>query len=141
MVFAILVVIGIIGIKGTLWLSNARLRNAEFPNQSGQEWFTIPTDVFETSLGIAIKKQFRNVLKIILIWLLNQYRKISREITIKQVVKQKVRAFLSDHDHTHQHTPSEFLKTVKESTIKRVRKPRTSKIIENTSHSETTPNP
>ncbi len=137
MVFIILIVIGIIGIASTLWLSNARLRAAEFPVEPGHEWFSVPTDVFETSLVIAIKKRLRSMLKIILIWLLNLYRKISREIKIKQVVKQKVRAFLSDHDHNHPHTPSEFLKTVKEGTIKRVRRPRKSKIIEDASHSET----
>jgi hypothetical protein len=130
-----------IGIASTLWLSNARLKNAEFPVEPGHEWFAIPTDVFETSLAIAIKKQFRNVLKIILIWLLDQYRKISREITIKQVVKQKVRAFLSDHDHTHPHTPSEFLKAVKESTIKRVRKTRTPKIIQGSVDTQSSSNP
>jgi len=127
MVFIILIVIGIIGIASTLWLSNARLRAAEFPVEPGHEWFSVPTDVFETSLVIAIKKRLRSMLKIILIWLLNLYRKISREIKIKQVVKQKVRAFLSDHDHNHPHTPSEFIKTVKESTIKHVRKSRTPK--------------
>ena len=124
MVFAILIVIGIIGIAGTLWLTDARVRAAEFPVAPGHEWFSVPEDVFETSLAIALRKRFRSLLKTILIWMLAKYRKISREITIKQVVKQKVRAFLSDHDHNHPHAPSEFLKTVKNQTRRIVRKPK-----------------
>ncbi|MDB4983913.1 MAG: hypothetical protein JWM20_92 [Patescibacteria group bacterium] len=131
MVFAILIVIGIIGIVGTLWLSGARVRATEFPVEPGHEWFAVPEDVFETSLAIAVKKRFRSMLKVILLWSLEHYRRVSREITIKQVVKAKVRKFLTDHDHLHPHAPSEFLKTVKRETAKRItRKPRAPKIVQ-----------
>lgn len=118
MIFIILIAIGIIGIAGLLWLSEGNLRTAESPVAPGREWYAIPSDVFETSLAVAIKKRFRLLIKDLLLFLIKVYRRISREIRIKEMVKAKVREFLYEHDRSLTRGPSEFISSVKKRTRK-----------------------
>ena len=104
----IFIVIGGIGIAGTLWLSSSRIRSRGITISKGSEWFTISPDVLEAELSMSLREKFRMMLKIVLIWMIALYRKLAREITVKQILKKKVRAFLYDHTPEGIRHPSEF---------------------------------
>jgi len=104
----ILIGVGIIGILGTIWLTQARVRSVEFPIHKDHEWFRISPEKIEAVIGTRIREHVRAFLKIILIWMLRIYRRVSGKITIKKVLKQKVREFLYEHTPTSIRHPSEF---------------------------------
>lgn len=113
MIFIIIIIVGIIGMTGTLWLSGARLRYQEKNIPHGQEWFVIAPDKIESAITAQVRKGFRNLLKVILVWLLGWYRHLAKKITVKQLVKQRVRSFLYDHTPDGVRHPSEFWHRVK----------------------------
>ena len=126
MIFIVLIALGIVGTIGTIWLSSASLRYLENPIPSGNEWFSVSPEKMESMIGMKIRQESRKVLKIVLIWLIGIYRKISQKITLKQTVKKHVRGILYDHAPEGVRHPSEFWNQVK-STTKRVHKKRTPK--------------
>lgn len=131
MIFIICIAIGIVGILGTLWLSSGSLRYLENQVPKGSEWYSIHPENLESRLGFKIQEQLRNLMKLLLIWLIAVYRRISKEVTIKQTVKKKVREFLYDHSPNGVRHPSEFWNRVKHAPSaelvekpKRTRKPK-----------------
>jgi len=128
MVFIILIVLGIIGLIGTLWFSAGSLRYVENPVAQGSEWYSVSPDVLESKLGLKIREELRKVLKVVLIWLIKIYRDMSQKITLKETVKKQVRAFLYEHKPDGERNPSEFWDRVRHPTKpKTARKPRVKK--------------
>lgn len=109
---SILIVFGGIGMASTLWLSSKVARHKQ-PVPRGHEWFSISPDLLESELATTIQNLLKGILKTILVWTIALYRKISREITIKQVLKKKIRTFLYDHTSEGVRHPSEFLNRVR----------------------------
>jgi hypothetical protein len=103
----ILIILGGLGIAGTIWLSKG-YRSKQFAVPKGSEWFSISPEVLESELSMRIQEKFRRFLKIILIWMIALYRRLSKEITVKQVLKKKVREFLYDHTPEGVRHPSDF---------------------------------
>jgi hypothetical protein len=124
MIFIICIVVGIIGIFGILWISSGSLRYLENQPPKGSEWYVIHPENLESHLGRKLQEYARSLLKFALIWLIQAYRKISKEITIKQVVKKKVRAFLYDHTPDGVRHPSEFWSRVRHTDAPKVEKPK-----------------
>ncbi len=108
MIFIICIVVGIIGVFGILWISSGSLNYLENQVPKGSEWYSIHPEHLESRFGWKVQEYTRNILKIFLIWLIAIYRRISKEVTIKQVVKKKVREFLYDHTPNGVRHPSEF---------------------------------
>ena len=133
MIFIILIVIGVLGMIGTLSVSSGSLRYKEHPVAKGSEWFSVNPEVLESRLGAKIREETRGLIKIILIWLIKQYRDLSQKITVKQTVKKKIRAFLYDHDPDGKLNPSEFWNQVRHpQKTKRSKKHPVAVIIEET---------
>ncbi len=103
----ILIVLGLIGVIGTVWVSGS-FKARETTISKGSEWFSISPEVLESELTMRIREHFRNLLKALLIWMIGWYRKISKEITVKQVLKKQVRTFLYDHTPEGIRHPSDF---------------------------------
>jgi late competence protein required for DNA uptake (superfamily II DNA/RNA helicase) len=124
MIYGILCVVGIIGIAGTLWISRGRYEQRTDPID--RPWFSFSFDDYEHGVIYSIQLWLRSFLKKVIIIMLYLYRNISKKIMIKQVVKKKIRAFLSDHHETHR-SPSEFwnsirhLNKMKESALRKER--------------------
>lgn len=109
MIFVILIVLGIVGMVLTIWISSASLRYIENPAVAhGDEWFITSPEKIESAITLQIQKGFRNLVKVILIWLLAVYRDMSQKVTVKQTLKKKIRAFLYDHTPHGVRHPSEF---------------------------------
>ncbi len=119
MIFIILIVLGLAGILGTLWFSYGSLRYIEYPVPKGSEWFALSPETFESGFALRARKAIRGLIKLLLIWLIHLYRSVSKEIRVKQVVKQKVREFLYDHTPEGVRHPSEFWSHVKHRPISR----------------------
>ena len=134
MIFIVLVIVGIIGMIGTIWLSSASLRYAENPIEPGSEWFSLSPETIEQTISAKFRQEFRAFLKIVLIWLIAIYRKLSEKITIKQTVKKHVRGFLYDHSADGVRHPSEFWNKVRKSDKPKTvrRKSKKSESIDNT---------
>lgn len=113
MIFTILIILGIIGITGTLWMSSASLRYAENPIPRGDEWWNITPEGIESSLGNRLRESSKNLIKKVLIWLIGIYRNISKKVTVKQTIKKKVREFLYEHTPDGERHPSDFWSRVK----------------------------
>ena len=103
----VLVIIGAIGVIGTIWVS-ASFKARETTIPKGSEWFSISPEIVESEISMRLREKFRNLLKQILIWMIAWYRKVSKEITIKQALKKQVRTFLYDHTPEGVRHPSEF---------------------------------
>lgn len=121
MIFIICIVIGIIGLVGTLWVSSGSLRYLENQVAKGSEWYRIHPEHLGSHLGAKFEEYVRHLLKLLLIWLIQIYRRISKEVTIKQVVKKKVREFLSDHTPGTTRHPSEFWNRVRHTETKKAK--------------------
>lgn len=106
MIFAILIGVGLIGISLTLWVSHPKLYSAEPLTQ--EPWYILHPENFESGLIEEMRKVFRNLLKWILIHLIALYRQISEKVTVKQVLKKRIRAFLYEHRNGDERNPSEF---------------------------------
>ncbi len=113
MIFIICLALGIIGTVGILWFSSGSLHYLENPVPKGQEWFRLHPEHIEARFAGHIRERIRELLKDILVVLIGWYRAISKKITIKQVVKKKVRAFLYDHKPDGERHPSAFWNQVK----------------------------
>lgn len=116
-----LIILGALGVIGSIWLSSGfKSRATTIPR--GSEWFSISPEILESELSMRIQERFRKFLKTLLIWMIALYRRVSREITVKQVLKKKVRAFLYDHTPEGVRHPSEFWHKVRHTEKKRVEK-------------------
>jgi hypothetical protein len=115
MIFIVLVIVGVLGMIGTIWLSSASLRYAENPIEPGSEWFSLSPETIEQTVSAKIRQEFRKLLKVVLIWMIALYRRVSEKITIKQTVKKHVRGFLYDHTPDGIRHPSEFWHKVRKS--------------------------
>ncbi len=102
-----LIVLGGLGIIGTIWISSGNYKSRD-PIPRGSEWFSVSPEILESGLSIRIQEKFRAFLKILLIWMIALYRRVSKEVTVKQVLKKKIRAFLYDHTPEGVRHPSEF---------------------------------
>lgn len=111
MIFIICIVIGILGIVGTLWLAQ-KPQSIALPTK--KSWVIIHPDVWESHISQYFVETFREAFKELLIWMLVQYRKIARRITVKQVVKKRIRNFLAEPKPEVPTEPSEFWNNVKE---------------------------
>lgn len=121
----ILIILGGLGIIGTIWLSKG-YQSKESIIPKGSEWFSISPEVLESELSMRIQEKFRKFLKVVLIWMIALYRRVSKEVTVKQVLKKKVREFLYDHTPEGVRHPSDFWHKVRHTT----KKPQPSRIIE-----------
>lgn len=115
-------IIGIVGITGTLWISSGIIRSQEFPITPGSEWFRFNPEHFQLGFRSYFQNHFRSILKRVLILLIALYRKIAQKITLKQVIKKRVREFLYEHNQHHEGSPSDFWSKVRTSK-KRLQKP------------------
>lgn len=93
MIFIICIVIGILGIMITLWIAQ-KPESIAFPEKKA--WVTIHPEVWESHISSYLIDSFREILKEILISLLHFYRTLSKKITVKKVVKQHIRKFLTE---------------------------------------------
>lgn len=98
---------------GTLALSKAKVSAAEFGDASEHPWYALHPENFESGLTSQIRKALRNLLRLVLIWMIRQYRVLSEKVTIKSAVKRHVRKFLYDHEENGQRHPSEFWNRVR----------------------------
>lgn len=105
MIFVILIIIGFIGIVGTLWLSSAKARTTE-GSITGPAWYSLSPGQIESAASAAVQSRFRELLRILLHWMIGQYRNVSKKITVKQEVKKRVRAFLYEHREGGARNPS-----------------------------------
>jgi hypothetical protein len=121
----VLIVLGGIGIVGTIWISSASFKSKETTIPRGSEWFSVSPDVLESELSLKAREGFRGALKVLLIWMISLYRRVSKEVTVKQVLKKKVRAFLYDHTPEGVRHPSEFWSRVRH----HEKKPRRTKTV------------
>ena len=108
----ILMVLGALGVVGIVWISGS-FKSRETIIPRGSEWFSISPVILESELSMHIREKFRNFLKVILVWMIALYRRISKEITVKQVLKKQIRSFLYDHTPEGVRHPSEFWHRVK----------------------------
>ena len=111
MIYSLLIIVGLLGILGTLWISHPRLHSAEQP--SGDPWYVLHPENFESGVIEQLRTLTRAVIKWILIWMISIYRKLSEQITVKEVLKKKIRGFLYEHTHDSIRHPSEFWNKVK----------------------------
>ncbi len=121
MIFIICIVVGIIGIVGILWISSASIRYLENPIAHGTEWFQFHPEYFQSGITSYFQKHARYFLKKILIWLIAVYRKLAQKITVKQMVKKKIREFLYDHSTEGKKHPSEFWNKVRHNNIPQIK--------------------
>ena len=117
MIYTILIVIGALGILGTLWISHPKLYAPETPE--GDAWYVLHPENFESGITYRARMILRSIVKWLLIKLIEAYRKISERVTVKETLKKKVREFLYEHSHDTVRRPSEFWS--------KVRKPKTAK--------------
>lgn len=110
MIYGILFIGGIIGLSLLLWVQKPPYE----PNEALQDspWYSLEIDSYDDNIFIRIQKLIRSILKRILIIGIMMYQKLSRKINLKQKVKQRIRAFLSDH-HDAQRVPSDFWQKVR----------------------------
>lgn len=106
MIFAILIGVGLIGIGLTLWVSHPEIHSAEPPTK--EPWFILHPENFESGPIEEFRKFFRKILKWILVRLITLYRRVSEKVTVKQVLKKRIRAFLYEHRSEDERNPSEF---------------------------------
>jgi hypothetical protein len=110
MIYGILCVVGLVGVASVLWLSRTRYEQRD--DTLEKPWFAITFDDYEHGVIYSLQIWLRAFLKRTIIIMLYLYRTISKKIILKQVVKQKIRAFLSDHHETHR-SPSEFWNSIR----------------------------
>lgn len=110
MIYGILCVVGLIGVASILWLSRTRYEQRR--DDIEKPWFAITVDDYEHGVIYSLQIWLRALLKRIIIIMLYLYRTISKKIILKQLIKQKIRAFLSDHHETHR-SPSEFWNSIR----------------------------
>lgn len=111
MLYIILIIIGTVGALTTLWLSHPKIALRETP--AGDPWYILHPENFESGVIQHIRKTARAILKLVLIWMIAAYRKLSEKITVKQVLKKKIRGFLYEHSHDSARQPSEFWNKVR----------------------------
>ncbi len=116
-----LVILGGLGIIGTIWISSENYKSRD-PIPKGSEWFSVSPEILESELSMRIQEKFRGFLKIVLIWMIALYRRVSKEVTVKQVLKKKVRAFLYDHTPEGVRHPSDFWHRVRHTDKKKIEK-------------------
>lgn len=117
----VLMVLGSLGVIGTIWISGS-FKSRETVIPRGSEWFSISPEIFESEVSMKIQDKFRGLLKVILIWMIALYRRVSKEVTVKKVLKKKVREFLYDHTPEGVRHPSEFWNRVRHSDKKTLEK-------------------
>jgi hypothetical protein len=117
----ILMVLGALGVIGITWISGS-FKSRETTIPRGSEWFSISPDVLESELSMHIRERFRNLLKVILVRMIALYRRVSKEITVKQLLKKQVRAFLYDHTPEGVRHPSEFWHRVRHHEKRKIEK-------------------
>lgn len=111
MIFIILITVGLLGIIGTLWLSHPSFYHREQP--STEPWYVLHPENFESGLVEEIRKLIRNLLKWVLIRMIALYKALSERITVKQVLKKRIRAFLYEHRTGDDRKPSDFWNKVR----------------------------
>ncbi len=114
MIFAILIAVGLVGVLFTLWINHPRVYTPLPP--TGEPWFVLHPENFESGIIEELRKLFRNMLKWILIRLIALYRDLSEKITVKQMLKKRIRAFLYEHRQHNERNPSEFWHKVRKNT-------------------------
>ncbi len=123
MIFIILIVLGLLGMGITLYVSNGAVLAKEYGTEGQEPWYVLHPENFESGLSSQVRTLTRKILKVMLLWMIEQYRKLSEKITVKQVVKARIRNFLYEHDKNAPRQPSEFWTKVrhpkKSSTAKR----------------------
>lgn len=120
MISIILIVIGILGIGVTLWMSHPKLYHDAVPE--GDPWYVLHPENFESGLIQSARNWLRSLIKILLIAMIGIYRKLSEKITVKQVLKKKIRGFLYEHANQGVRNPSEFWNKVRKVPKTRSRK-------------------
>ena len=122
MIYCILIVVGALGIAGTLWTSHPRFQMQDVPE--GDAWYVLHPENFESGIVQRIRAIARGILKVTLIWMIAAYRKLSERITVKQTLKRKIRGFLYEHSNDGARHPSEFWNKVRSTPGTKPRKPR-----------------
>lgn len=131
MIFIILVIVGSMGVLGTLYLSSG----IPSQDQAVSPWYTLHPENFQTGLTQAVRIWIKNLLKVALIWMIRKYRTISEKVTVKQVLKQKVRKFLYEHEPGTVRHPSEFWNKVRKQKKPNLAEPlETPSVLENKEH-------
>lgn len=111
MIYIILIVLGLLGISTTLWISHPRWSHPTPP--SGDAWYILHPENFESGVIQYFRSLLRTSIKWLLIWMIHWYRKLSEKVTVKQVLKKKIRGFLYEHSHDSNRNPSEFWNKVR----------------------------
>lgn len=111
MIFAILIGVGFIGIALTLWVSHPKMYY-ERP-LSEEPWYVLHPENFESGLIEELRRWFRELLKWVLIRMIALYRALSEKVTVKQMLKKRIRAFLYEHRNGEERNPSPFWNKVR----------------------------
>lgn len=114
MIFAILIAVGLLGVALTLWVTHPKVYSDLSP--TGEPWYVLHPENFESGIIEEFRKLFKNILKWILIRLIGLYRNLSEKITVKQMLKKRIRAFLYEHRQHNERNPSEFWHKVRKDT-------------------------
>lgn len=109
MAFIILIIVGAAGMAGTLYLSSGISREPA----GSEPWYALHPENLESGLTRSVRTWIRGLLRTALIWMIRRYRQWSEKITVKQVLKQRVRQFLYEHEPGGSRHPSEFWNKVK----------------------------
>lgn len=113
MIYIILIVLGLVGISTTLWISHPKWSHTHTP--SGDAWYILHPENFESGVIQYARSLLRAWIKWLLIWMIHWYRRLSEKVTVKQVLKKKIRGFLYEHTHDSIRHPSEFWNKVRKS--------------------------
>jgi hypothetical protein len=111
MFYTILIIIGALGIIGTLWINHPKLHDLELSEED--PWYVLHPENFESGITYRIRMMVRAFLKWLLIKMIYAYRKISEQITVKETLKKKVRNFLYEHAQEGVRRPSPFWNKVR----------------------------
>lgn len=111
MIYTILIIVGALGILGTLWTSHPKLYAEETP--SGDAWYVLHPENFESGITHRARALLRSAVKWLLIRLIQLYRRISEKVTVKETLKKKIREFLYEHSNDTVRKPSEFWNKVR----------------------------
>jgi hypothetical protein len=106
----------LVGISTTLWMSHSRFAHTKTPQ--GDPWYVLHPENFESGVIQYMQALARTWLKWFLIWTIHFYRKLSEKVTVKQVLKKKIRGFLYEHTHDTIRHPSEFWNKVRTTTAR-----------------------
>ena len=104
MIFIILIIVGILGMAGTVYLSSGIAEETA----GNAPWYVLHPENFQSGLTKSVRIWMRNMLRKALIFLIRQYRKASEKIRVKETLKQKIRSFLYEHEPGGIRHPSEF---------------------------------